>query len=124
MPSFSNCPLPRTVVVAPEADLRPSVVASRQDDVQLVAAIRPVFGRPERAADGMNRQPELVAMAHRVDLGPVSRFASKWISRRRLALVRETHDFAAQAVRLLRLARVRRRSCGPEDEAVTIEHEA
>ncbi len=60
-------------------------------------------------------------MSHREDLGAVAGLAGERISRRRGAVVREPQHLAAQAVRLLRLARVRRRAGRPVEQAVAVE---
>src|SRR5688572_32780936 len=72
----------------------------------------------------MNRQPELVTMAHGVHLRAITGLPRKRISRSRLPLVRQSHDLAAQAVRLLRLARVRCRTSRPEQLSFAIEDDA
>src|SRR5436190_19255602 len=59
----------RAVVVASEAPLRPAVVAARQDQVDLVAAVRAVLGGQHYAA-GMHDETELVAMPVAEHLGP------------------------------------------------------
>src|SRR5688572_29863993 len=47
--------LPGTTISTPEADLRPAVIATRHEDVHLVAAIRSVLDLPDGAGDRMLR---------------------------------------------------------------------
>src|SRR5206468_4564206 len=62
----------RTSIVAPVAHERPTVVAARQDDVDLVAAVRTVLAVPYHARLRMDDERQSVAMAERVDLRTVA----------------------------------------------------
>ena len=96
------------VVVAAEAGRRPAVVASRQDDVDLVAAVRPVLGVEHGAGGRVHGEAELIAMPHREDLGPRPGSADERIVGRDLAVVAQPQHLAVDAVQLLRLVVERR----------------
>ena len=103
MPSRAGCALiDFAAVLAAECDDRPAVVLAGLDQVELVAALRAVFGRPEGAGVGMDCEPLQVAVAVGVDLRLVSRLPDKRIVRRHGAVVFEPQDLAAVDVRVLR----------------------
>src|SRR5688500_17840979 len=92
----------RPVIIAPETDGRPSVVAPGQADVDLVAAVGPVLVVPQHARFRMNDQRQGVAMPERVDLRPIAGAIHERVVRRYGAIVAKTKDLAAQARGLLR----------------------
>ena len=57
---------------------------------------------------GCNGETQRIAMAHRVDLGPVSRAIDKRIVRRNGAVVAQPQHFACEVVRILRMRGLRR----------------
>src|SRR5207342_385555 len=94
--------LPRPGVVAAEAHEGPAVVASGLDDVDLVAAVRPVLVRPHGAGSRVDREPELVAVTQGKDLLLRPRRSSERIARRSGPVVVEPQDFAFVAGEVLR----------------------
>ena len=73
---------PGAVVVAAEGHPRPAVVLPGLDAIQFVAALRSFLARPQFAVDGIERQPERIAMAERVDLRLVSSGLDERVVRR------------------------------------------
>src|SRR5581483_7344682 len=57
----------RTEILVPVAHLRPAVVASAPQDVDLVAAVRALLGFPQLTGLGVDGERVSVAMADRVD---------------------------------------------------------
>src|SRR6185503_15523762 len=106
----------RAVVVAPEAPLRPAVVAARQDRVDLVATVGPVLGGQHRAAR-MHDEAELVAVPIAEHLGPRAGLALERIVGGHAAVLAQAQHLAVDVVQLLRLA-VERRTRGYVQESV------
>ena len=80
---------------------RPAVVAAGEDDVDLVAPLRGVLAGPQRSILGVEGQTELIAVAHRVDLGQIAGLADEGIVGRRAAVVVQAHDLADVLGRIL-----------------------
>src|SRR5262249_38728550 len=113
---------PRAVVISTVAELRPTVVAARQQQVHFVAAVRPVL-RVEHAAGGrVHGEAELIAMTEREDLGPRARLADERIVRRRLAVVAHPQHFAVDVAQVLR-GLIERRAGRHVEQAVVAERE-
>ena len=86
----------RAGVVASETHQRPAIIPAGFDDVDFVAAIRPVLVIPEIAGHGIERQTERVPVSHRIDLRAVTGLAGEWISRRGRAVVLQAKDLARE----------------------------
>src|SRR5882672_8726616 len=80
---------------------RPSVIATRFDDVDFVAAHGAVLVFPELARLRMNDQPENIPNPQSIDLGPVVGPADERIVQRRAPVVIEAKYFADMAGRIL-----------------------
>ena len=94
--------LPRPGIGAPVAHERPAVVRARLQDVDFVAAVRPVLVQPHLAGARMHRQAERAAMAERVDLGPgIGGLADERIVFRHAAVVVQPQHLPAEAVQPL-----------------------
>src|SRR5262245_16994201 len=92
----------RPGILAPETDDRPAVVASRLDDVDLVATVGPVLVVPELSGLRMHDERERVAVSERVDLRAVPGAVHKRIVWRHSAIVAKAKDLAAQTHWILR----------------------
>src|ERR1700730_3111162 len=71
----------RAQIEPAEADERPAVVLAWLEDVDLIATVRAILALPYLSGHRVNRQAQHVAMAHRIDLRPVSRAADERIVR-------------------------------------------
>src|SRR5262249_58282587 len=87
---------------APVAEDRPAVVLSGPQLVDLVTAVWSVLNRPYGARDGIDRQPEDVAVPHRVDLRAIPGAADERIVRRHGAVVFQSQRLAGETHRILR----------------------
>src|SRR5690606_7425769 len=94
--------LKRPGVGAPQADVRPAVVAAGHDDIDLVTAVRAHLALPDRPGRLVPDQALGRAMAERVNLRTVALDADERIVVGYAAVVVVAQDFAAQAVRVLR----------------------
>ncbi len=72
------------------------------NDVDLVAAVRPLLAGPDLAGLGVHGKTELVAVAHREDLGLVARATDERIVRRHGAVVAKPQQLAAVVAGILR----------------------
>src|SRR6185369_15416515 len=93
----------RAVVVAPEAPLRPAVVAARQDHIDLVAPVWAVLGGEHRTVR-MHHETELVAVAIAEDLGPSAGLGLERIIGGHAAVLTQPQHLAVDVVQLLRFA--------------------
>src|SRR5262249_53987865 len=105
---------PRAFIAPAETELRPAIVASRRDDVDLVATVWSVLGRQDGAGRFMNRQAELIAVPVREDLGGPSGLAHERIVRRNRPVVAQPEHFAVDAIPILRFLAERRSGCHVE----------
>ena len=78
----------RLAAVARHYD-RPSVVPARLDAIELVAALRAMFVRPDVAGLRMNREPLHVAVSVTPDLRPRAGAAHERVVRRHAPVVME-----------------------------------
>ena len=81
---------------------RPAVVGAGLEEVELVAAARPVLDLPHPAGLGMHREALRIAMAPGEDLRPRTGPADEGIVRRHRAVVPQAHDLAAEVAEILR----------------------
>src|SRR6266571_389754 len=95
----------RAEIEASRVDDGPSVVLSGMEDVDLVAAIRPVLAFPDIAGERIHGQADHVAVAHRIDLGPITRATDKRIVWRHGAVVLQPQDLPPEAIGVLRRRR-------------------
>src|SRR5437899_5592206 len=79
---------------------RPSVIATRFDDVDFVAAHRAVLVFPELARLRMNDQPENIPNPQSIDLGTVVGPAEERIVQRRAPTVNKAKHFSDIAGRI------------------------
>src|SRR5262245_2801016 len=93
-------------ILPPEANHRKAVVLSLVDDVDLVAAARSVFARPEFASSGMNGDTLDVAEAERVDFRMRPGAAGKRVVFWNRSIGVDAQHLAHVAVVLLRLGPV------------------
>src|SRR5581483_71099 len=82
-----------TGIVDAVADDRPAVIGALFDDVQFVAAARPMFGLPQPALR-IEGEAFLAAPANGPDLGQGTGFADERIAGRGLAVAGDAHDLA------------------------------
>ena len=67
----------------------------KSDDVDFVAAVRPVLVVPQHPGLGMHHETQLVAVAQRVDLRPIVRLAHERVVARHGPIVVQPQDLAA-----------------------------
>src|SRR5690606_8621741 len=91
-----------TGVVTPETHLWPSVVATGQDDVDLVAAIGSILVLPDLPGHRMGDQTERIAMTECENLRPITLPPHEGVIGWNRAVVVEPQHLAAQAHRILR----------------------
>src|SRR6266571_1990459 len=91
-----------------KADDGPTIILTRLQDIDLVAAIGPVLAFPDGPGVRIDSEPQRIAMAHRVDLRPVSRTTGKGVVRRNGSIVAQAQHLAGQVVWILRARRARR----------------
>src|SRR5262244_578405 len=94
---------PGAVVVDAVADHWPAVVLAFLDDVDLVAAARPVLVLPRLAGGGMEREPLCIAVAVAPDLRLGAGAADEGIVRRRRAVGADADELAEVIADVLRL---------------------
>src|SRR4051812_36865205 len=86
---------------------RPAIIFSALDDVDLVAAARPVETRwpvlclKHQIRPGLPVNPLRVAMPVRVDFRTRTLLPDEWIVRRHSAVVVEAQNFSAERIKLL-----------------------
>src|SRR5690606_20021959 len=97
--------LPRAAVIAAEADHRPAVVAARDQQVDLVASVRPHLDLVDRAGRRMHGEAGRRSMAEREDLRTVVRTADERVVVGDRAVVVEPQYLAAERIRILRVLR-------------------
>src|SRR6185436_6976045 len=61
----------RSKIEPAEAYNGPTVVLTRLQNVNLIAAVGSVFAFPDRAGVGLDRESQRIAMAQRIDLRPI-----------------------------------------------------
>ena len=101
----------------------PAVVLPGLQDVQFVAALRPVFVRPDGSRFRMDREPLRVSVAVGEDLGLVSVLSEERIARRRRAVFRQPQNLSAVDRGVLRAVAIAALPDGHVQRAVGAEGE-
>src|SRR5262249_59617436 len=91
------------VVVDAVADPWPAVILALLDEVDLVAAARPVLVLPQLPGHGVEREPLGIAVAVAPDLGHGGRLADEGIVRRSRAIGPGANDLSEVLCKILRL---------------------
>ena len=92
----------RAVVVTSVPVGRPAIVATRLEDLDLVAADRPELGVKDLPGGRMHRDAVVVAMTDGEDFRPAPRFADEWIVGRHGAVIFQAQHLAENRIRRLR----------------------
>src|SRR5262245_12828736 len=91
----------RTVVIAAISIIRPAVITSWREDVDLVAAERPELRLEDPAVCRQRGDPVVVAMAKRINFGTGSGLADERIVARHRAVFLQSQRFAVDGIVLL-----------------------
>src|SRR5262245_48756227 len=91
----------RAGIISSVTHHRPAVILAGQDDVELVAAIRPVLVLPNHTGVRVNCQSQRIAMTERKDFRLVTGSANERIVGCGRSVVAKAKNFAAMAHRVL-----------------------
>src|SRR5215468_6880238 len=94
---------PGAAVVDAVADHRPAVILALLDEIDLVAAARPMLVLPQLSGHGVEREPLGIAVAVAPDLRLGGRLADEGIVRRNRAIGPDANDLAEVVGEILRL---------------------
>ena len=89
-------------IIAPETHDWPTVIAARQNDVDLVATVGSIFVVPEHPGLWVDHETQRIAVSKGIDFGPVARVIREWVVARNGAIIVEPKNLAAQTCRVLR----------------------
>src|SRR5262245_9656907 len=92
----------RAGIVPPEAHERPSVIATCQNDVDLIPTVGTVFVVPDGARLRMNDEGQRIPVAEGEDLRSIASATRKGVVWRNRSIIAQSQDFAPKTRGLLR----------------------
>src|SRR5262245_34276895 len=92
----------RSRIVPPEADERPSVIATWQDDIDLIPTVGTVFVVPDGPRLGMNDEGQRIPVPKCEDLRSIAGATCKRVVWRNRSIISQSQDLASKTRGLLR----------------------